>query len=97
MFQVGFIKINFILSLNFMNDNLKKIIDKPITVTSKFIVDGYSKDDYIQGILIAVENDILIIQQHIPFCNLFFEGEETISVERKIHIQNINSDGIKNF
>ena len=80
-----------------MNDNLKRFIGKPISISVKLFVDGSSREEYIQGILKEVNNDILVINQHIPFCNLFIKGTETTVFERVVKIQNISSNGIKTF
>lgn len=71
-----------------MNEHLHKFIGKPVTVIVKLFVDGSSKEEYVQGILTGVDNDVFIIEQHIPFCNLFVKGAETMKIERKINIHN---------
>lgn len=80
-----------------MNEHLHKFIGKPITVVVKLFVDGSLKEEYIQGILKDVDNDVLNVEQHIPFCNLFIKDAETQKTERKINIQNTVQNGIKLF
>ena len=81
-----------------MNEYLHRFIGKHVTVIVKLIIDNNSKEEYIQGILKNVEDDILTIEQHVPFCNLFVNDAETIKIERTINTQNIISpNGIKVF
>ena len=80
-----------------MNEHLHKFIGKYVTVIVKLFVDGSSKEEYVQGILKGVENEILIVEQHVPFCNLFIKDAETIKIERKINVQNTIHNGIKLF
>lgn len=80
-----------------MNEHLHKFIGKPVTVIVKLFIDGSSKEEYIQGVLKNVEDDILTVEQHIPFCNLFLKDAETIKVERKIDIKRTIQNGIKIF
>jgi len=80
-----------------MNENLKRFIGKPISVSVKFIVDGSLREEYIQGILKAVESDTITINQHIPFSNLFIKDAETNVFERFVEIQSLSSNGIKTF
>lgn len=80
-----------------MNEHLHKFIGKPVTVIVKLFVDNSLKQEYIQGILKSIDNDIFIVEQHIPFSNLFVKDAETIKTERKINAQNIIQNGIKLF
>lgn len=80
-----------------MNEHLHKFIGKPVTVIVKLFVEGSLKEEYIQGVLKDVDNDILIIEQHIPFCNLFIKDAETHKIERKVKVQNTVPNGIKIF
>lgn len=79
-----------------MSENLKRFIGEKITIQISHFIDGSNVDDYIQGILRNVENDILFIEQHIPFCNLFEKDGKTVVARREIHISNIKN-GIKTF
>ena len=67
-----------------MNERLKIIIGEPVTVITNLSSNTKLKEEYIQGILKAVEDDILCVEQHINFCNIF-NGKPTTMVERRIN------------
>lgn len=78
-----------------MNERLHKFIGKPITVVVKLFVNDFAKEEYVQGILNNIKDDILFIDQYVPFCNLFVKDAETIKIE--IRIQDTTPNQIKLF
>lgn len=79
-----------------MNENLKSFIGKPVTLVVKLFIDNSIKEEYVQGILKDVDRDILTVEQHIPFCNLFVKDAKTSFLEREIPINSLKG-GIKIF
>lgn len=80
-----------------MNEYLKNHIGKYITVGVNFMANGSKREEYVQGKLKDVKDDILIIDQYIPFSNLFNKELETIKLTREINIQKTIPETIKIF
>lgn len=80
-----------------MSKSFEKFVGKYITISVKFFAEGSSREEYIQGILVSSEKDILTIEQCIPFSNLFIEKAKIIRIERKIHLNSTSQKTIKFF
>lgn len=80
-----------------MNDYLKNHIGKYITIGVNFMYNGSQREEYVQGKLKDVKDDILIIDQYIPFSSIFNKESETVKLTREINIQRTIPETIKIF
>ena len=74
-----------------MNGNLKLSIGKLVSVSATFFIDGERKVEHIQGLLVDVKDNDILINQHIPFCNFFVENADFTTFKRTINISNIEN------
>lgn len=71
-----------------MNQNLVNNIGKNITVTHFAIVNGEQKIEYIQGTLKDVIEDIITIEQYIPYLE-YLKGNKPQSIKRVFYLSTL--------
>ena len=67
-------------------------IGKKVSVSIKFVIDGSVYVEHIQGILKEEKSNSFIIEQHIPFSNLFVKDAKTIFIEREVFKNSFESN-----
>jgi len=80
-----------------MNEGLKRNIGKYISFEVNFMANGSQRKEYVQGKLIDVKEDILVVEQYIPFSSVFTKESEVHKLTREINIQKIVFGSMKGF